>query len=463
MAEEKGKRLWDKGEVTEQGVLEFTVGDDPVQDQQLVGWDAIASSAHARMLCEIGILEEEEALKLIQSLEEIFLEAEQGKFEIPYELEDCHGAIEARLVEKTGQAGKKIHTGRSRNDQVLVASRLYLKNSLVLILEELRTFAEVVLERVEKDRSVEMPGYTHMQQAMPTTIGVWLGSFAEWSLELIEQGVSLYHNIDSNPLGAASGFGTPLGLNRNRTTDLLGFDRVQRNPVNVQNSRGRAELKALHWCSDIGLLLEKLSWDLILYSTAEFNFFTLPESITTGSSIMPQKHNPDVLELIRARVARIRGSASELEWVIGKLPSNYHRDFQYTKSPVFRGIKDTLESIRLIELAVRSFTINEQVLDNSRTPELYATYAAFRKVKEGKAFRDAYKETADELNAGKIIPEDYADDLNVIIKENEKELSEAKAELTRLSKKVAAKKEKFEKVRAAAFEKKFSWTKKLFG
>ena len=148
MAEEKGKRLWDKGEVTEQGVLEFTVGDDPVQDQQLVGWDAIASSAHARMLCEIGILEEEEALKLIQSLEEIFLEAEQGKFEIPYELEDCHGAIEARLVEKTGQAGKKIHTGRSRNDQVLVASRLYLKNSLVLILEELRTFAEVVLERV---------------------------------------------------------------------------------------------------------------------------------------------------------------------------------------------------------------------------------------------------------------------------------------------------------------------------
>jgi argininosuccinate lyase len=244
---------------------------------------------------------------------------------------------------------------------------------------------------------------------------------------------------------------------------LLGFDRVQRNPVNVQNSRGRAELKALRWCSDIGLLLEKLSWDLILYSTAEFNFFTLPESITTGSSIMPQKHNPDVLELIRARVARIRGSASELEWVIGKLPSNYHRDFQYTKSPVFRGVKDTLESIRLIELAVRSFSINEQVLNNSRTPELYATYAAFRKVKEGKAFRDAYKETAEELKAGKIIPEDYADDLNVIIKENEKELSEAKVELARLSKKVTAKKEKFEKVRAAAFEKKFSWTKKLFG
>ncbi len=456
------KRLWEKGEKTLEKVLKFTTGDDPLQDKNLVCWDALASAAHARMLLEVGLLEEKEAKDLVAALSKVFELGKEGKFDIPYELEDCHGAIEDYLVERVGDAGKKIHTGRSRNDQVLVASRLYLKHNILKILGQLSSFADIILTRLEKDAEQEMPGYTHLRQAMPTTIGMWLGSFAEWSLELTRDGLDLYEAVDSNPLGAASGFGTPLGLKRETTTELLGFARTQRNPVNIQNGRGRAELKVLNWVSEISQMMEKVSWDLILYSTTEFGFFDLPDALTTGSSIMPHKHNPDVLELIRARAARIRGAANELEWVTGKLPSNYHRDFQYTKAPVFRSVGDVRESLDLLKLAVHSFTINKEKLEATRNPALYSTYAAFRKVKEGQAFRDAYKETATDLKEGKIKVSDYSTELGEIFKETSQELDLARQEMVSLSFRISKKKDSFRKIPENVFQFKVSWSKKLF-
>ena len=239
--EETTKRLWEKGEKTKEEILSFTTGIDPTLDKKLLKYDAVASAAHARMLTSIGVLTKEELSELLGGLSEVCRSSEKGEFEIPYELEDCHGAIESYLVEKVGASGKKIHTGRSRNDQVLVAIRLYLRASIVELTEKLIDLISAINERVETDGDVEMPGYTHMQQAMPTSVGVWLSAFSEWSLELVKEAGHLSQLIDKNPLGAASGFGVPVKLDREKTASLLGFKNVQRNPVDVQNSRGRYE------------------------------------------------------------------------------------------------------------------------------------------------------------------------------------------------------------------------------
>ncbi len=433
------KRLWDKGENINKKVHEFTVGDDPLTDLEIVSWDLVASAAHAKMLYSKKLLSKADCNKLLNGLKNILKLQDQGKFNIPRELEDCHTAIESHLSAKLGEAGKRIHTGRSRNDQVMVAVRLYLKEQLFLVLNSLSNCAELLFSKASKFGHLPMPGYTHFQPAMPSSVAMWLQAFGETALELIGEGLALSKIIDCNPLGAASGFGTNLSLDRKLSTKLLNFNRTQRNPIAVQNSRGCYELKFLRFSTDVASLIEKFSIDLILFSTREYGFFSLPTELTTGSSIMPQKKNPDVLELLRGKAGKIRAAETELNWIIAKLPSSYHRDFQYTKEPLVRGTKHLHSCLAMFFETINSFTVNKENLEKAMTVDLYATYDAFNEVKAGKAFRDAYKSTADKIKSGTLDLKNLKKEFNPIAKELDQERTLAVSELKNLQAQVSEK------------------------
>ena len=387
-------RLWDKGEALDAAMHRFTVGNDPVTDLKLVPWDVMASAAHARMLTSINILTQQECADLMRGLHQILELHRKGEFTIPQELEDCHTAIESYLAREIGEAGLKIHTGRSRNDQVLVAVRLFLRDALLTHLEQVLVAVQTLLDRQKEFSAHMMPGYTHFQAAMPTSVGIWLHAFAEALLDLANEGLSLLRRLNVNPLGVASGFNVPLPLNREMTAKLLAFAKVQRNSIDVANSRGRYELKAIRWASDVAAVVEKFACDFILFSTREFGFFTLPAAFTTGSSIMPQKRNPDVIELLRARTAKVRAAAYELEWVIGKLPSSYQRDHQYTKEPLFRADSDLGEIVPMFTAVIQAFDVNRTKLEQGLDAEVFATYEVYREVKKGLPFRQAYQAVA---------------------------------------------------------------------
>ncbi|MDC0358745.1 argininosuccinate lyase [Oligoflexia bacterium] len=431
------KRLWEKGEGIDQFVHTFTVGNDPELDKNIVHFDALASAAHARMLESIGVLSKAECLALLSGLKEISERGKSGAFSIPYELEDCHTAIEAELTEKLGETGKKIHTARSRNDQVLVALRLFLRAAGLELLQDLAALGEKFFERARASAGIPMPGYTHFQPAMPASVEMWLHAFGESILDCARNGLTLVDAINTNPLGAAAGFGVPLPIDRELTTKLLGFFRTERNPIHIQNCRGQAELKFIRWASDIGAVLEKFAWDGIVYSTREFGFLSLPEELCTGSSIMPQKKNPDVLELLRGRVAKIRGAEQELQWVVAKLPSNYHRDFQYTKEPVIKALQLLREMIPVAGLVVEKLEFNEERLKAAMDDELYVTYEAYRLVRGGMSFREAYQETARKVKAGEISAEGLKGEFDTIREVMDLELEAGAQELKDITKKVS--------------------------
>jgi argininosuccinate lyase len=398
------KRLWDKGQQLDQQIHAFTVGDDPTIDLNLVHWDCLASAAHARMLNKINILNNEETNALIKGLNQIDKLHADGKFEIQPEQEDVHTAIENWLTENVGEPGQKIHTGRSRNDQVATAMRLWLKNATFNAADRIITFIESALTRADDFSHIPMPGYTHLQRAMPSSIAMWLHAFIEAALDQLRASHALLDRLDSCPLGSGAGFGLPLPLDREYTAKLLGFSRVQRSVIDVQNSRGRYELTFLRLASDIGSIIEKLACDISLYTSQEFSFLTLPDALTTGSSIMPQKRNPDVVELLRARSGQLRGYETLLTGVIAKLPSNYHRDLQLTKRPVFQAETDLTQITSIATRVIESLTPNEQRLTAAMTPELYATAAAYDLVKQGTPFRTAYRQIADQVTKGTFHP-----------------------------------------------------------
>ena len=393
-------RLWDKGEPIDELIHRFTVGDDPVWDRHLVHWDCLGSAAHARTLVRAGLLTADECKALVAGLAEIDVLDRTGRFELPAALEDCHSAIEAYLSRKCGPAGEKIHAARSRNDQVATAMRLFLRHHALRWLEFLAEFVETCATRMKRDGDIAMPGYTHMQPAMPSSVGQWLHAPAEAALEQMRAILDLLDRLDACPLGTGAGFGVPVSLDREYTAGLLGFTRVQRSPVDVQNSRGRMEKYFVRVGVDIGAILEKLAWDLLLFSTTEFGFFGLPETMTTGSSIMPQKRNPDVLELMRGRSARLRARAVELEAVCGKLPSSYHRDLQLTKEPAIRTALEVADLLAVAARIVSAFTTHADRLAGAMRPELYATQAALRLAQQGVPFREAYRRVAEELRTG---------------------------------------------------------------
>lgn len=427
------KRLWDKGEEIDTLMAQLTVGSDPEVDRAFVCADCVGSAAHARMLEGRGILSKADCLALLKELKEIFALGKERNFFIPPELEDVHTAIEATLSEKLGESGKRIHAGRSRNDQVILALRLYLREQTVAVLANLITLSKLCLKRFSELAEQPLPGYTHLQPAMPSSVGMWLHAFLEAFLESLRGGLQLLELNNLNPLGSAAGFGSSIPLDRAAVASLLGFSGVQRSFIDVQNSRGRYELRFLRWLEEIACTLEKFAWDISLFTTREFGIISLPNKLTTGSSIMPQKRNPDLAELLRAKASRVRACAYELAAVTAKLPSSYHRDLQYTKEPLVRGSKELGEACQMAQLLLEHFSINEVRARELMSSDLYATYDAYRQVLKGRAFRDAYIKTAKRVQDGTLQKEELAQDFQTIQQEVRDGVKEAREELSALS------------------------------
>ena len=392
--------LWGDDKEIDRSILEFTVGDDYLLDQRLVKYDCRASIAHAEMLCSIGALTQDETDRLVEGLKTIIELSDNDEFTIEPSQEDCHTAIEDWLTNECGEIGKKIHLGRSRNDQILTALRLYEKDALDTIADKLSGFREALALSIDEHGDVLLPGYTHMRRAMPTTVGTWLGAFsdaAEDDARLLDIARGL---IDQSPLGTGAGFGVPVfQLDRALTAEKLGFARVQENPIYAQMSRGKFEATLLHVLGQIAFDLNRLACDLILFSTQEFGFLKLPEEFCTGSSIMPQKKNPDVLELVRAYYQVVVGEEVKLRGLIGNLTSGYHRDLQLMKAPVFKAFDVTDRCLAVMTAVIPRVIIDEEACAAAMSDELYATEEAYRLVEEGVPFRDAYRKVAKKYRA----------------------------------------------------------------
>jgi argininosuccinate lyase len=395
-------RLWEKGGRLDPLVHRFTVGDDPRLDLRLIHFDCLGSAAHARTLERAAWLSAAEADRLVGELARIDALAGDGRFAIPDELEDGHTAIESHLTAVLGEVGEKIHAGRSRNDQVATAMRLFMRRHALRWAATIGGVIAALAVRIRDDGATPMPGYTHTQPAMPSSVGLWLHAFAEALLEQLRAASHLLVQLDCCPLGTGAGYGVPLPLDRAYTAALLGFSRVQRNPIDVQNARGRMETYFVRLAADAAAVLEKLSSDLLLFATAEFGFFSLPEALVTGSSIMPQKRNPDVLELIRAGAGRLRARQHELEWLACKLPSGYHRDLQLTKGPTIEAAEQLAAMLPVAQRVVETFVIHRQRLAAAMRPELWATHAALELARQGTPFREAYRRVADSLRSGQF-------------------------------------------------------------
>lgn len=393
-------KLWQSASTQLHPLVEkYTVGNDYKLDKRLLPFDVQASKAHAKGLAKIGILTEEELASLIDGLDEILKLHEEGDFVIEQSDEDCHTAIENYLVNKLGDIGKKIHTGRSRNDQVLVATRLYTRKKLKQISSETIKLEKVFLDFAKKYEFVPMPGYTHTRRAMPSSVGHWAASYVE---ELINNHMlleSAYKLNDQNPMGAAAGFGVSLPLDREFTTKELGFQKVQVNSIYCVNSRGVTESYILSVLTQIMMMLGRLANEMIWFTTPEFNFFDLPYEFTTGSSIMPQKRNPDVFEIVRSNVSIIVGLQTQVKDICRDLISGYNRDTQLTKEPLIKAMGITRRSLEVVALVMEKITPKEEVLKKSLAPEFFAVNEALKLVKNGMPFREAYQKIKENLDS----------------------------------------------------------------
>ncbi len=379
-------------------VEQYTVGNDYILDMRLLPFDIEASLAHAQALFKLKILTKAELVKLRAGLKEILKLHAAGKFIIKLEDEDCHTAIENYLIKKLGSLGKKIHTGRSRNDQVLVATRLYARKKLKQVAQEMIKLEKVFLNFAKKYQFIPMPGYTHTRRAMPSSVGHWAASYFEELTNDFQLLQSAYDLNDQNPLGAAAGFGVNLNLDRRLTTKLLKFKRTQINSIYAVNSRGKTESYILAVCTQIMMTLGRLANEMIWFTTPEFNYFNLPWSFTTGSSIMPQKRNPDVFEIIRSNVNVIVALQTQVKDITKNLISGYNRDTQLTKEPLIKGLGITRRSLEIAALVMTGITPNKLVLMKSLTPELFANNEANKLVMQGVPFRDAYQQVKENLD-----------------------------------------------------------------
>ena len=384
-----------KGDSADPAIMAFLAGEDVELDKELLLFDIQASAAHLKGLQQIDILSDDEAGKLLAGLQTIASDIKDGSRELDSRFEDGHSAIESWLTEMHGDIGGKIHTGRSRNDQVAVALRLYMKDRLKQLQSICTQIATVLLNRIETEGDLPMAGYTHLQSAMPSSVGLWLAGHAEAFIDNAELAALTYQWLDASPLGTASGFGVNLKLPRQAVADDLGFSRLVVNPQYAQNSRGKIELQALSVLSACTLDLRRLAWDLSLFTTHEFGFVKLPEQYCTGSSIMPNKNNPDTVELLRAVHGVVQGAQAELASVLS-LPSGYQRDLQATKPPLLRAFGKGLQALALLPDLLATFKWQTARMRDSITPEMLATDRAVDMAREGIPFRDAYKVAAAE-------------------------------------------------------------------
>lgn len=392
-------KLWQKKYDLDKIIEAYTVGDDYVLDQKLAYYDCLASKAHADMLGRIGVLSSEEAEKLNQELDVIISKIDKGGFVILPEQEDCHTAIESLLIQSLGDLGKKIHTARSRNDQVLVAMRLYLKDQISDCNNLCKELIDTIHAFIKENGSISFPGYTHMRKAMPSSIELWAGCYADSMKDNLLLLSAVMEILDQSPLGTAAGYGVPMEIDREFTAKELGFSKVQENSIYVQHSRGKLEAMLMHTMVQQMLDLNRLASDLILYSMPEFGYFELPDKFCTGSSIMPQKKNPDLLELMRANLHVLASYETQVINLGSNLISGYNRDAQLTKGPVISGIEITQNSLRIAILLFKEIKVNSDKCAIGMTDELFATKRVYDLVKEGVPFREAYQKVAKSIHS----------------------------------------------------------------
>ena len=386
--------LWQKtGVQTDARIMRFLAGDDVLLDREFLLFDIEASKAHVEGLVRIGLLADAEGSKLLRELDALARDFSAGDFVLDERFEDGHSAIEARLSDRLGALGGKVHTGRSRNDQVLVATRLWLKTKLGELAETCNAVAAVCLDRAEAE-SLPMPGYTHLQRAVVSSTAMWFAGFAEAFIDNAWRARQTLDLIDANPLGTAAGYGVNLKLDRDFTTQRLGFARMQVSPIYAQLSRGKFELAALEALASAALDLRRLAWDLSLFTTSEYGFVKLPGIYTTGSSIMPNKRNPDVIELIRASYASVAAARTEIEQLLS-LPSGYQRDLQLSKGAIVHGFHHGLGALALLPDLLSGIEWNADAMRAAIESSMYATDVAIEAARAGVPFREAYRHAAD--------------------------------------------------------------------
>ncbi|OOG52563.1 argininosuccinate lyase [Rhodanobacter sp. B05] len=386
--------LWQKtGIQIDAKIMKFLAGDDVLLDREFFLHDITASKAHVEGLANIGVVSADEATALKHELDVLAADFRAGTFVLDDRYEDGHSAIEARLTERLGDAGRRVHTGRSRNDQILVATRLWLKDRLAALQTHCRTIAQVCLDRAAQP-AFPLPGYTHLQRAVVSSTAMWFAGFAEGYIDNALRAQQTSTWIDANPLGTAAGYGVNLKLDREHTTQALGFSRMQVSPIYAQLSRGKFEMAVLEAIGSALLDLRRLAWDLSLFTTAEFNFVKLPPEYTTGSSIMPNKRNPDVVELLRASYASVAAARTEIEQLLS-LPSGYQRDLQFSKGSLFHGVRHGLGALELVPDLLARLTWNAPAMLAAIEPAMYATDVAIEQAAAGVPFRDAYRAAAE--------------------------------------------------------------------
>ncbi|MDR1719207.1 MAG: argininosuccinate lyase [Dysgonamonadaceae bacterium] len=397
-------KLWQKNVQVNRDIDTFTVGKDREMDLYLAEYDVLGSMAHITMLESIGLLSPDELPVLLTELRAIYAQIQTGDFTIEPDVEDIHSQVELMLTRKLGDLGKKIHSGRSRNDQVLVDIKLFTRDEIRQVVEDVSALILTLIDRSNHYKDLLMPGYTHLQVAMPSSFGLWFGAYAESLVDDLQLLQAAYKICNRNPLGSAAGYGSSFPLNRQMTTDLLGFDSMNYNVVYAQMGRGKMERSVGFALAGIAATLSKLAFDACLFNSQNFGFITLPDEFTTGSSIMPHKKNPDVFELIRAKCNRLQSIPQQITLVINNLPSGYFRDMQIVKEiflPAFSELRNCLDMTRRM---INEIKVNDHILEDEKYACLFSVEKVNELVLKGMPFRDAYKQVGMEIENGTFIP-----------------------------------------------------------
>jgi argininosuccinate lyase len=398
-------KLWQKTTNVNELVENFTVGRDREFDEQMAAFDVLGSLAHARMLQRIGLMDEAELVLVQKELKTIYKDIEAGNFSIGEGIEDVHSQVELLLTERIGDAGKKIHSGRSRNDQVLVDLKLFFRSQLQEVVEETNALFSLLIELSEKHKNVLLPGYTHLQVAMPSSFGLWFGAYAESLVDDLEVVLAAYKITNKNPLGSAAGYGSSFPLNRTMTTELLGFDNLNYNVVYAQMGRGKTERIIAQAIANIAATLAKMAMDQALYLSQNFAFVSYPDTLTTGSSIMPHKKNPDVWEIMRGKCNRLQALPNDVTMMTTNLPSGYHRELQLLKELLFPAFADLKNCLHMATFMLQHIEVKTDILNDPKYAYLFSVEEVNRLVLDGTPFRDAYKQVGLAIEQGDFNPD----------------------------------------------------------
>src|SRR5476651_1735162 len=397
-------KLWQKTTNVDQLVESFTVGRDREFDEQMAAFDVLGSLAHTQMLQKVGLLDQQDLEVIQKELKSIYADIAKGGFKIEAEVEDIHSQVELLLTRRIGEAGKKIHSGRSRNDQVLVDLKLFFRHELQEVVSSVQTLFDLLISLSEKHKNVLLPGYTHLQIAMPSSFGLWFGAYAESLSDDLEMVLAAYKITNKNPLGSAAGYGSSFPLDRKLTTQLLGFEGLNYNVVYAQMGRGKTERVIAQALSSIAATLAKMAMDQCLYLSQNFAFISYPDTLTTGSSIMPHKKNPDVWEIMRGKCNRLQALPTDVALMTTNLPSGYHRELQLLKELLFPAFAELLNCLQMATFMLQNITVNTEILSDPKYTYLFSVEEVNRLVLGGTPFRDAYKQVGLAIEKGEFNP-----------------------------------------------------------